>query len=76
MFPGDTKDFAYDCLRPWLVQPDSAVAEGTTGETQAEKSQGDAEASSVPASPPSPAPERSAAELAKDLFGDSNLLDE
>ena len=76
MFPGGTKDFPYDYLQPWLVQPDSAGAEGRTGETEAGASQGDAEASRVPAEPPSPTPERSAADLAKDLFGDSNLLDE
>ena len=80
MFPGTTKDFAYEFLRPWLVQPASAVAEGPIAETQAQRSQGDPEASSVPASPPSPAPERNAAELAaelaKDLFGDSNLTED
>ena len=76
MFPGGTKDFPYDYLTPWSVQPDSERAEGTTGETEPEASQGVAEASRGPAEPPSPTPERSAADLAKDLFGDSNLLDE
>ena len=76
MCTGGTKDFPYDYLTPWSVQPDSDRAEGATGETEPDASQRGAEASRGPAEPRSPTPERIAVDLATDLFGDSNLADE